>query len=79
VVSDFGIGECPTQVIQLPPELPPTQALLRYFSLHITPPDGDICRRPLREPSNLEVVVGQLYLVIQVAWLVGRHVSMKSK
>ena len=29
--------------------------------------------------SVLEAVVGQLYLVIVVAWLVGMHVSKKSK
>jgi len=29
--------------------------------------------------SVLEAVVGQLYLVVAVAWLVGMHVSSKSK
>jgi hypothetical protein len=59
------------------------QALLRYFSLVTitTVGYGDITpATPVaRAFANLEAVVGQLYLVIQVAWLVGRHVSMKSK
>ena len=29
--------------------------------------------------SPLEAVVGQLYLVVVVAWLVGMHVSKRSK
>jgi hypothetical protein len=29
--------------------------------------------------SALEAVVGQLYLVVAAAWLVGMHVSSKSK
>jgi hypothetical protein len=29
--------------------------------------------------ANLEAIVGQFYLVIQVAWLVGMHVSLRSK
>ena len=29
--------------------------------------------------ANLEAVVGQLYLVILVSWLVGMYVSKKSK
>ena len=58
-------------------------ALLRYFSLVTitTVGYGDITPASLaaRAFANLEAVVGQLYLVIQVAWLVGMHVSMKSK
>jgi Ion channel len=60
-----------------------TQALLRYFSLVTitTVGYGDIipATSAARAFANLESVVGQLYLVIQVAWLVGMHVSMKSK
>jgi hypothetical protein len=60
-----------------------TQALLRYFSLVTitTVGYGDItpASPAARAFANLESVVGQLYLVIQVAWLVGMHVSMKSK
>lgn len=60
-----------------------TQALLRYFSLVTitTVGYGDItpATHAARALANLESVVGQLYLVIQVAWLVGMHVSMKSK
>jgi hypothetical protein len=58
-------------------------ALFRYFSLVTitTVGYGDIT--PLgpgaRAFANLEAVVGQLYLVILVAWLVGMHVSIKSK
>jgi voltage-gated potassium channel len=59
------------------------QSLLRYFSLVTitTVGYGDITPAPpvARAFANLESVVGQLYLVIQVAWLVGMHVSMKSK
>jgi hypothetical protein len=29
--------------------------------------------------AALEAVVGQLYLVVAVAWLVGMHVSRKSR
>jgi hypothetical protein len=29
--------------------------------------------------STLESLVGQIYLVVVVAWLVGMHVSQKSK
>lgn len=60
-----------------------TPALLRYFSLVTitTVGYGDIT--PLtdvaRALANLESVVGQLYLVIQVAWLVGMHVTMRAK
>jgi voltage-gated potassium channel len=58
-------------------------ALLRYFSLVTitTVGYGDItpASPAARALANLEAVVGQLYLVIQVAWLVGMHVSMKSK
>jgi hypothetical protein len=60
-----------------------TPALMRYFSLVTitTVGYGDIA--PLtpvaRAFANLEAVMGQLYLVIQVAWLVGMHVTMKSK
>jgi len=59
------------------------QALLRYFSLVTitTVGYGDItpATPAARAVANLESVGGQLYLVIQVAWLVGMHVSMKSK
>jgi voltage-gated potassium channel len=59
------------------------QSLLRYFSLVTitTVGYGDITPTTTvaRAFANLEAVVGQLYLVIQVAWLVGMHVSMKSK
>ena len=58
-------------------------ALLRYFSLVTitTVGYGDItpATHAARAFANLESVVGQLYLVILVAWLVGMHVSMKSK
>ncbi len=56
---------------------------LRYFSLVTitTVGYGDIT--PLspgaRAFANLEAVMGQLYLVIQVAWLVGMHVSVRSR
>ncbi len=60
-----------------------TPALLRYFSLVTitTVGYGDItpATHAARAFANLESVVGQLYLVIQVAWLVGMHVSIKSK
>jgi hypothetical protein len=59
------------------------QAVLRYFSLVTitTVGYGDVTPvGPIaRAFANLEAVVGQLYLVIQVAWLVGMHVSMKSR
>jgi len=29
--------------------------------------------------TTLEAIVGQIYLVVVVAWLVGMHVSRKSK
>jgi hypothetical protein len=58
-------------------------ALLRYFSLVTitTVGYGDITPATLaaRAFANLEAVVGQLYLVILVAWLVGMHVSVRSK
>jgi hypothetical protein len=60
-----------------------TQALLRYFSLVTITTVGYSDITPAtpaaRAFANLESVIGQLYLVIQVAWLVGMHVSMKSK
>lgn len=60
-----------------------TQALIRYFSLGtITSVGyGDItpATSAARSFANLESVVGHPYLVIQVAWLVGMHESMKSK
>ena len=42
---------------------------------------GDITpvTRVARAFANLEAVVGQLYLVILVSWLVGMYVSQKSK
>lgn len=62
---------------------PATQALLRYFSIVTitTVGYGDItpATAAARAFANLEAIVGQLYLVIQVAWLVGMHVSMRSK
>jgi hypothetical protein len=62
---------------------PATQALLRYFSIVTitTVGYGDIVpvTAAARAFANLEAIVGQLYLVIQVAWLVGMHVSMRSK
>jgi len=60
-----------------------TKSLLRYFSLVTitTVGYGDITpvTSGARAFANLEAVVGQLYLVILVAWLVGMHVSVKSK
>lgn len=60
-----------------------THTLLRYFSLVTitTVGYGDIApvSPAARAFANLEAVVGQLYLVIQVAWLVGMHVSIRSK
>ena len=42
---------------------------------------GDIT--PLTDKASalviIEAVVGQIYLVVLVAWLVGMHVSQKSK
>ena len=62
---------------------PATLALLRYFSIVTitTVGYGDIVpvTAAARAFANLEAIVGQLYLVIQVAWLVGRHVSMRSQ
>ena len=42
---------------------------------------GDITpvTRVARAFANLEAVIGQLYLVILVSWLVGTYVSKKSK
>ena len=58
-------------------------ALFRYFSLVTitTVGYGDITPvAPVaRAFANLEAVVGQLYLVILVSWLVGMYVSKKSK
>ena len=58
-------------------------AMLRYFSLVTitTVGYGDVTPvgAVARAFANLEAVVGQLYLVIQVAWLVGMHVSLKSR
>jgi len=57
--------------------------LFRYFSLVTitTVGYGDITpATPVaRAFANLEAVVGQLYLVILVSWLVGTYVSKKSK
>ena len=62
---------------------PITLALLRYFSFVTitTVGYGDIIpmTHAARALANLEAVMGQLYLVIQVAWLVGMHVTMKSR
>lgn len=62
---------------------PATLALLRYFSIVTitTVGYGDIVpvSAAARAFANLEAIVGQLYLVIQVAWLVGMHVSLRSK
>ena len=62
---------------------PATLALLRYFSIVTitTVGYGDIVpvSAAARAFANLEAIVGQLYLVIQVAWLVGMHVSMRSR
>lgn len=58
-------------------------AQLKYFSIVTitTVGYGDIT--PLAPASkalaNLESIVGQLYLVILVAWLVGMHVTIKSR
>lgn len=62
---------------------PATPAQLRYFSIVTitTVGYGDIVpvSSAARAFANLEAIVGQLYLVIQVAWLVGMHVSKRSK
>lgn len=62
---------------------PATESLFRYFSIVTitTVGYGDItpATAAARSLANLEAIVGQLYLVIQVAWLVGMHVSMRSK
>lgn len=62
---------------------PVTKSLFRYFSIVTitTVGYGDIVpvSSAARALANLEALVGQLYLVIQVAWLVGMHVSMRSK
>jgi hypothetical protein len=55
----------------------------RYFSLVTitTVGYGDITpvSPTARAFANVKSVVGQLYQVIQLAWLVGMNVSMKSK
>jgi hypothetical protein len=57
--------------------------LFRYFSLVTitTVGYGDItpATPAARAFANLEAVVGQLYLVILVSWLVGMYVSARSK
>jgi hypothetical protein len=57
--------------------------MLKYFSFVTitTVGYGDVIPTTAgaRALANLEAVVGQLYLVIQVAWLVGMHVSKRSK
>lgn len=57
--------------------------LFRYFSIVTitTVGYGDITpvTPSARAFANLEAVVGQLYLVILVSWLVGMYVSQKSK
>jgi voltage-gated potassium channel len=62
------------------PDMP---ALFRYFSLVTitTVGYGDItpATAAARAFANLEAVVGQLYLVILVSWLVGMYVSKRSK
>ena len=62
---------------------PATESLFRYFSIVTitTVGYGDItpATAAARSLANLEALIGQLYLVIQVAWLVGMHVSMRSK
>jgi hypothetical protein len=62
---------------------PATQAVFRYFSIVTitTVGYGDITpvTAAARAFANLEAIVGQLYLVILVAWLVGMHVSRRSK
>jgi hypothetical protein len=60
-----------------------TLAAFRYFSIVTitTVGYGDIVpvSAAARAFANLEALVGQLYLVIQVSWLVGMHVSRRSK
>lgn len=72
-----GSFSLPTGTLQTQP------ALFRYFSLVTitTVGYGDITPvTPVaRAFANLEAVVGQLYLVILVSWLVGMYVSKKSK
>jgi hypothetical protein len=68
----------------LPAGTPPTRpGLFNYFSLVTitTVGYGDITpvTPAARAFANLEAVVGQLYLVILVSWLVGMYVSQKSK
>ena len=61
----------------------PREQMSLYFSLVTitTVGYGDITpvTRVARAFANLEAVVGQLYLVILVSWLVGMYVSQKSK
>lgn len=72
-----GSFNLPPGTLQIPP------ALFRYFSLVTitTVGYGDItpATPTARAFANLEAVVGQLYLVILVSWLVGMYVSRKSK
>jgi hypothetical protein len=67
----------PPGTLQTPP------ALFRYFSFVTitTVGYGDITpvTPAARAFANLEAIVGQLYLVILVSWLVGMYVSKKSK
>jgi hypothetical protein len=59
------------------------QEVFTYFSFATitTVGYGDIVPLTIvaRAFSNFEAVVGQLYLVILVSWLVGMHVSSRSK
>jgi voltage-gated potassium channel len=75
--SHPGSFNLPTGTSQTPP------ALFRYFSFVTitTVGYGDITpvTPTARAFANLEAVVGQLYLVILVSWLVGMYVSQKSK
>jgi voltage-gated potassium channel Kch len=61
----------------------PREVMSIYFSLVTitTVGYGDITpvTRVARAFANLEAVVGQLYLVILVSWLVGMYVSARSK
>ena len=72
-----GSFNLPPGTIHAPP------GLFRYFSLVTitTVGYGDItpASPTARAFANLEAVVGQLYLVILVSWLVGMYVSRKSK
>jgi voltage-gated potassium channel len=72
-----GSFNLPAGTLQTPP------SLFRYFSLVTitTVGYGDITpvTHAARAFANLEAVVGQLYLVILVSWLVGTYVSKKSK